>query len=263
MKTGLYENIPDWKYHKGGDGHLSSSQLKYALKNPGLFKAMTMDGLVKYDTAALKFGRASHTFILENDKFEGEYMIFDDSIDMRLKKSKELKKDFEEKAKKLKRTVLPLSDYEKIVSMRHSILEYKPAGDLLSEDGVAEISGYYEMEGMKLKIRPDWLTKSNKIVDLKTSRNASLDSFGRDFKWNFNYDLSAAMYMDGMKRITGEDFEYYFIVVEKEPPFSTAVYSLSTKSFDMGMSKYLEAIAKIALCRDTKTYRLQNRIQEI
>jgi exodeoxyribonuclease VIII len=263
MKTGLYENISDVEYHKGNDGHLSSSQLKYAYKNMGLFKAMTMEGMERYDSNVLKFGRAAHCFILEPEKFDSTYMVFDDSGDMRRKENKEARKEFEAKAREVKRELLNLSDYEKIAAMSMAVQNYEPARGLLS-GGVAEVSGYYSLGDIDLKVRPDYINHEKRvIVDLKTSRDASLQSFTRDFKWNFHYDLSAAMYLDGVKKITGNDYEYYFVVVEKEAPYSIAVYKLSEDSRKFGESKYLEALSKIALCRDTKEYRLQNRVQEI
>ena len=43
MLDGEIRKMPDWKYH-GNDTHLSSSQLKYALKDMNRFKFYSLHG---------------------------------------------------------------------------------------------------------------------------------------------------------------------------------------------------------------------------
>jgi len=264
MLDGEIKKMPDWKYH-GNDTHLSSSQLKYALKDMNKFNSYVNEGMNRFDTPALTFGRASHTFILEQDDFVRNYAIFDDSMDMRLKASKEAKKAFDIEAKKGKKEVIKKSDYTKIQHMFMNISNYSPASELLG-GGEAEVSYFYRQKefGLDLKVRPDYINHDKKyIVDFKTSRDASFASFSRDFKWNFNYDLSAAMYLDGLKHHTNNDYEYYFVVVEKEEPYSVAAYKLSDESYQLGRNKYRKAMEKIVQARETNNYQLQTRIEEI
>lgn len=264
MLDGEIRKMPDWKYH-GNDTHLSSSQLKYALKDMNRFNAYVNEGMSRFDTPALAFGRAAHTFILEQDEFVKNYAIFDDSMDMRLKASKELKKEFDAEAKKNKKEVIKKSDFSRIQYMFMNIANYPNAGKLLG-GGEAEVSYFFRQKefGLDLKVRPDYINHEEKyIVDLKTSRDASHAAFSRDFKWNFNYDLSAAMYLDGLKHCTGEDYDYYFVVVEKEEPHSVAAYKLGEESYQLGRNKYRKAMEKIVQSTETGLYQLQTRIEEI
>tara|TARA_R100001530_G_scaffold132537_1_gene105041 strand:+ start:54 stop:857 length:804 start_codon:yes stop_codon:yes gene_type:complete len=258
------KNMPDWKYH-GNDTHLSSSQLKYALQDMNKFNAMVNGDLGRYDTPALAFGRAAHTAVLEYEKFDSLYAIFDDNMDMRLKASKEIKKEFDIASKAKKLSVLKKSDYLRICQMRLNIDKYSEARDLLN-GGEAEVSYFYTHKnfGLDLKVRPDYVNHElGYIVDFKTSKDASMGSFKRDFTWSYNYDLSAAMYIDGLYHYTGKIYDYYFLVAEKEDPHSVAVYKLGEESYDLGLNKYNKSLEKIIQAKESNVYQLQNRIQEI
>jgi len=256
------KGLPDEDYH-GNSTHLSSSQIKIAYKDLNKFHASVYEGLQKYDTNALKFGRAAHALILEPKTFNNKYAIFDDSMDMRRKESKEIKKDFLESIKGTGQELLNASDYDKICKMTEAVEKYAPAKELLS-GGDAEVSYFFNNGELDLKIRPDYINHTTKtIVDLKTSRDATEYSFARDVKFNFHYDLSAAMYLDGIKRYTGEDYSYYFVVVEKDEPYSIAVYKLGEETLKFGKQKYEKALEKIIQAKERSDYRLQTRIQEI
>ena len=71
------------------------------------------------------------------------------------------------------------------------------------------------------------------------------------------------MYLDGLKHHTNNDYEYYFVVVEKEEPYSVAAYKLSDESYQLGRNKYRKAMEKIVQARETNNYQLQTRIEEI
>ncbi len=149
--------------------------------------------------------------------------------------------------------------------MRVNIETTQHAAELLT-GGEAEVSYFYTNKefGLDLKVRPDYINhEKGYILDLKTSRDAGIDSFKRDFTWSFNYDLSAAMYIDGISHYTGKQYDYYFLVVEKEAPFSVAVYKLGEESYAFGRNKYRKAMEKIVQAKETNTYKLQTRIQEI
>ena len=81
-----------------------------------------------------------------------------------------------------------------------------------------EASMFWERAGVQCKGRPDIIGKINGrrvIVDLKTT--SDFYAFDRKF-WSFGYDVQAAWYAHGLKKITGEDVDFWFLVVDTEEP---------------------------------------------
>lgn len=86
--------------------------------------------------------------------------------------------------------------------------------------------------GIRCKARLD-LLHDDCIPDLKTTKDASYNSFSRDIH-NFYYHCQAAMYTDGMETLDGIRRTWKFIVVENIEPFDCVVYSLGEDSIECG-----------------------------
>ncbi len=85
--------------------------------------------------------------------------------------------------------------------------------------GKPEVSIFHETEdGIKLKVRPDLLTKS-KIIDWKSTTLDDLteESINRTIL-RYGYHISCAMYQWVCKQVLGKWLDFYLIFIQKQEP---------------------------------------------
>ena len=150
------------EYHS--NSAISRSSLFHMSRSPAHFKH-SMENK-ETETDALRFGTMFHTFVLEPELFEKNYVLVD-KIDRRTKEGKAL---FEQIVESGKQAVTAV-EFETINAMRGSIYSNKYAMALLK--GEKEMSYYWqdEMTGIDCKCRPDCITPIgdlNIIVDMKS-----------------------------------------------------------------------------------------------
>ena len=171
---------------------ISYSGLKNLKKSPAHYRQYK-DEPLDVETDAMAFGSAYHTFILEPEKFEQNYYVFDDDAIYQVLigegfKSPRSTKQYKEWAESEMRLIgdrktIEKSDFQKIKDMKDKLMSHYYCRALLS-GGEAEysITGTLQTsEGdINLKARPDYV-KANKhfIIDLKTTFDASEDGFTR------------------------------------------------------------------------------------
>lgn len=91
-----------------------------------------------------------------------------------------------------------------------------------------EVSYFYETEdGIKLKVRPDLLTR-DKIIDWKTCSLDALDeeSIARQII-KYRYDVSLSMYQYVLHEITGKWYKPYLVFVTKSEPYDAMIADIS------------------------------------
>lgn len=87
------------------------------------------------------------------------------------------------------------------------------------------------------------------IVDLKVTRDASPEGFGRQ-AWGFRYDAQAAFYVDGLEALTGKRRPYILIAAEAAPPYAVAVYQVPEAVLAGGRELYTSLLERVAECRE-------------
>lgn len=144
-------------------------------------------------------------------------------------------------------------DADRIIGMRDAVMAHPVASEILNRKGHNEVVGFkiHEATGLLLKGRADRICMDNEnrmvIPDLKTTQRggASLESFTRDiFKWG--YFRQGDFYL----RLFGASF-FIFIVIEKEAPYSVAVYCLDRRALDLGYAKNERDLARVKACQDS------------
>jgi len=238
MKT--YKDMSNEEYHSLSD-YISSSFIK------GVAKHSIAKALQPIEPSqALLFGDAMHTYFEDREAFHRRFKVFDDReliaeiLERRpnitsptmTKDYKVAKGQFEDMLGE-GQVMLSGQDMDTIQHMFNSAT---------NNGGVKEIYNMYEpseiwdehsflteeedVHGLKYRVRPDRLLVRNDtpmaIIDWKSCRDASEKSFRSDF-YRYRYDLQAAFYCEVMG-ILVDDF--YFVAIEKEYPYNTAVYGL-------------------------------------
>lgn len=240
VTTGLIRDLDENTYHAATDS-LSASGAKTLLgKRPP-----------SSDTDALSFGRLVHTVILEPNKLDAYAVLDPDIIGVKADGTKadnptatKAWKDAVFKAKRDGLTIVAPATLAKAEAMAEAVRNHPEAGRLLAAATDHEISAYAEHpSGALVRARFD-LIGPGYIADIKTTRDADPDNFGRSMH-AFGYHISAANYLD-VARANGLDVDRFdLICVEKEPTpggdYRVSVLEIHPDAIDLGRELMAEA----------------------
>lgn len=185
-------------------------------------------------SAALNFGTAFHLAILEPHLFEEQVAVTPEGIDRRTKIGKAEWAAFQEEA--AGRIVLSPTEAEDLEKMKNRVLKHPKAVQLLRGGGRPEVSAFWKdsRTGLICKCRPDFVSESGVLVDLKTTQDASPSGFARACA-KFRYHVQAAWYSNGWQIASGNTPKaFVFVAVEKTPPYGVGVYILAPEALEQG-----------------------------
>lgn len=258
LKLG-YNEISSDDYHADRE-YVSSSGLKLYLKCPREFyqkyvkqkEGTEIEDEEGTKSAALIFGSLVHTSILEPHLLQEEYSIYDGAS-----KRGKAYEDFA--AAQGTKTVITSSQMSH-ADMLKSVFEENKHAVALIKDGDPEKTLCVEMDGIKIKVRADYL-QGEKIIDLKTTANGVTYNEVQRAIIQWDYALSAALYVDAFTQFTGKKHDFYFVFLGKSP-MGCEVYKASEALLEHGRKKYKNAITKINQSRASGSW-FNEGIQEI
>jgi hypothetical protein len=220
--------------------YLSYSSIKYALQDMQLFD-MYMKGQLKKESDALIFGSAYDCKLFTPEKFDANFLVFDDT-----EKCKEIggakprstntyKEWFAEFGQaNIDKTFITIEDN---TIMNDMIYRLKDTGVLDTF-----LMGEYQVEFNEflddIPVRGFLDCKSGSFIsDSKSAK--SVKSFRFDLK-SFGYDIQAYLYtaVFGM-----EDF--YWVAQEKTFPYTIGVYKASEDTINLGRFKFNKGVDMI------------------
>lgn len=239
LKHGINE-CTNSEYHSDKT-YLSSSSLKTILKSASKFHKEHILGERKnLEGAFLDEGTLTHSLILEPEQIEKEFAFFEG-----LRKHG---KDWEE-FKEANEGKLVMSKPQKVRCEAYfkAYKDRKEAQKLI-EGGFPEHTICTDINGVNIKVRCDYINVDKAyIVDVKTtSFPAELDSFKHTIN-QYEYDLSAALYLKAIEDYYKKPFQFYFLVLGKKE-LSCEIYKLSEATRARGTQKVIEAITKYKKC---------------
>ena len=235
--------MPATQYH--ADPSIGHSGLIRLLKSPAHLRE-ALDHPPQ-PTPAMAFGSAVHTYILEPERFSNEFVVAE-KFDRRTKEGKEAAARFE--AANQGKTLITAEDLATLTLMRAAVVAHQGAADLLKQ-GEAELSAFWtdSLTGIPCRCRPDWFN-ATALVDLKSCVDASSRGFSRAIA-NHGYDIQAAFYVDGVKRVTGSELPFLFIAMEKDAPHAVAVYQADPEIIEIGRKKVRAALQLLKWCQES------------
>lgn len=239
-------NLSNEDYHAETSA-ISSTSLKELLRSPMHFMHAQTAPRVEKDH--FRVGTAIHTFLLENDRFLKEYVVTPDKG--KTKASKEAYEEFITAHPGC--TYVSESEMIMLLGIANQVEKHASARELIKL-GQAEESFFWtdEETGILCKCRPDLRCVPFAIMDVKSTNNASPEAFQREVA-KFNYDLSAAMYQEGVYRVTGEKQDFAWLAVEKEAPYAVALYN-ADDYLETGYKKFRRALRLLKACRESQQY---------
>lgn len=237
------------EYHRRSE--LSNSGLNNLIeKSPGHFKYCLENP--PEQTPAMALGTIVHTAILEPERFLDTHVAMPE-CDRRTKAGKEFYETF--LINNHGKTVMAADVYHQVFGMIGSVMAHTMASAIL-RDNHNELSFFGELNGVKMRCRPDILRQGNLLADLKTTDDASFKGFQKSFA-NFNYHRQAAVYTDLVSQVTGEKYDTFTIIaVEKKPPYAVQVFAIDEASLDKGREEYQLGLAKYRECLLTNKWPL-------
>lgn len=208
-------------------------------------------------TSNMVLGTAFHSYLLEEEIFRRNFVVMP-KFDKRTKEGKENAATWE--VENSSKTGLTAEQIQTISDMASSVKLHLGAASLLSY-GLSETSGFWteKQTGIDCKFRTDFLVLDRStntitgIVDVKTCIDASADGFSKAIV-NLGYDVQAPYYQDGLFELTGYRVPFYFIAVEKEPPYAVAVYRTSDSMMNIGRKKYQAALQLLRWCKESNSW---------
>jgi hypothetical protein len=264
----LIENLSSEEYH-GRENTYSSSQLKDLLDDPDLFyKKYVAKTIEREETPAFDIGTYFHTAILEPHKLKLDCAVFEG-----IRRGKEWDKFKEDNKGK---AIITKSEFETakklIESVKNSPMAMGRIGrgnpeistflDLfvcgsdiycLDNDSILGKFGWekakkFPFKGTKItmKARADLLAEDF-ILDLKsTTGNAKSEYSMRSKISNYNYDLSASLYLDLFTASTGKTVSEFVWVFASKDYFNSKTYIASEDNILVGRAKWKKAVLNLA-----------------
>lgn len=252
---GFLTNIED--YHDGPG--LSSSDVKDMNQSfPGWRRNKLNQ--VKKKSDALEFGTLYHTTALEIGEFDKRYAIT--SLARKDSRPNSSWAKQEAAAKEEGKKLVKQSDIDTINAMfariaGNEVEGIKPHSKRKLLLGLKEASFYWKdpQTGVLCKCRPDVITESGHIVDLKTTRCKDDDELQSD-TYKFGYHISAAMYLNGViealrqgpeelhKYVPSVPKNFLFFFQGKKAPYPIFVRHLDPAALGLGTSIFRKTLDK-------------------
>lgn len=274
----LIFDMPSDVYH-GTEGTYSSSQLKTMLEDPELFyKKYITKEMAKEESSAFDTGTYFHTAILEPHNLEKECVVFPGAI-RRGKEWDAFKELHKGKA------ILTKSDKEKADTTIAAIKNSPRCMEFLN-GGKVEVSTFVDLyvfnknvyvffggsvqrltvDGWKpteeitvdllldfatklrIKVRADSIRIEDGIIsDLKsTTGNCKNEHEVKEKVANYEYDLSAALYLDIFTASTGKLFDTFALLFASKDLGNAKAWTVSEKQKKVGRTKWKKAIVLLA-----------------
>lgn len=266
MKDGIYTDLSITDYHSN-QTHLSSTQVRIAKRSLKEFE-WNRKGLIKQEKQSyFDFGNAFELALLDQEGFANNVAILPDS--QWIEEAQKIKKYEKPRQSKHytdsyhefmlgRESQYLINDkgpesYETIKCMLESCYQDKAIQGLIKNTEY-QVSLFWtdEETGLRLKSRPDICKrKKNVVVNVKTTTDGSPKGFSRDLV-NHEYPLQACHEMTGcLNAGLMEQIDMYFwLVVEKVPPFNATIYEFDQEDIKASMDEYRYLLNKVAKARE-------------
>lgn len=188
-----------------------------------------------------------HAAVLEPDVFEDTYAEAP-NLPRTTKAGKEAWAAAAEGGKDL----LTTDELSQIAAIRAALLAHPAAAQALSVPGLNEAT-YITTDpgtGIEIKCRPDRITESGWMVDLKTTRDASSSAFAKSIA-NFGYHVQAAFYMHCLDILGERPKGFIIVAVEKDPPHAVQVFRISASAIQHGTREMFRCLDTLSFCELT------------
>lgn len=232
------------------------SHVKHILRSPAHYLAEKERRFAP--TISMQIGSALHCLVLEGeDQFNRDFILKPDGLSMTTKEGKEWK------AQAGKKTVLSKTDqyasWDAVQGMAASLRTldwFNPSQKDYRKYN--ELSLYWDADGIDCKCRLDRLVLNEDsaiVLDLKTTDSVDPSDFLKKVIGSMNYLFQAAWYVEGTEAVFKVPTTFVFIGVERNPPYATAVFEVSSDMLAEGLRQTKRARELLAHCIKTNEWK--------
>lgn len=252
-------------YHDFGlkNNALRSGHLPHLKRSPAHFKNYLENP--PEETEALRQGKLIHSAFENPEKFLDSYMVepeftgktLDGKESKNSKEAKQKRAEWRENVGKDK-IILTSDEAVMITGILEAVAKHRITKNLL-KDCVCEVSGFVKdpETGVMLQFRPDRIHKMGYVIDLKSTRDASIDYFTKEIFSHYGrfYILNAAHYVHCAKLMgISKANAYTFVAIEKTKPYALNVFALDENQIEVG-ERWRKKLTKLyADCLDKNTW---------
>jgi len=238
MASGIYDI--DIEQYLGQRDYISSSGLKRILDSTAHLHRYLLRQ--NESTPQLDFGTAVHCALLEPERFKREYIALPGAR-ADLFHEHDLMLIEQERGHSLH--FITDAQMAAVQGICAQVARHSDIVGLL-QTGLAERSLFWRdpESGIRCKIRPDLLVLPHLILELKTTFNASLPVFQRTLQMQ-RYHLSAAMYLEGVRQLTGQSLNYVYLVACRHPPYEVQSFVPDAAMLEEGERLFREALNRV------------------
>jgi exodeoxyribonuclease VIII len=260
---GMYPDVPFEQYLKWSA--LSKTILEYGVVSMKHLKAAADGKMDPEESDCLHFGRSLHARLLEPKRYRAEWAVMPDFQPDEPGKYKNYRATNEYKAKEeawrktiTAANILSTTEAEVIEQMASGVMDHD-AVKLLRASGGCELSmTWIDREtGLAIKSRMDKFCPKvrgvSAVVDLKGVRSLDPDDLSRQIH-QLGWHRQSAIYVDGVKELTGEEPDFVFVCIEKTYPHDVAVYRVDDESIEMGRQDYRTVLQRWVKAIETGKY---------
>jgi exodeoxyribonuclease VIII len=252
-EDGLYGCVTELQYFSSV--RLSNSDIGLFKRSPYSLLFKNKNGSALHSNS-MQLGSVVHCLYLEPDNFNKIYGVIPEDIDRRTKQGKQDWASWE--AKNKDKFALRTSVYVEAMNIVARLSDYMGSASDLMGAGHAEVSAFFQLEGVACRARLDYLSHDGIIWDLKTTRDISdfHNSFAR-----YGYHRQAAFYLLALKMLNEPVKGFKTIVVETSEPFESAVFEYDRDALLVGKQEIDLAIDQYKKCVDSDKWPM--RYQEL
>lgn len=247
LNDGHVPELTNEEYH-AAEGLSSTGIRKIINGTPAHYKAYL--DRKEESTSAMKLGTVIHKAILEPQLFEKEFICKPEGMNFATIDSKAWKQASERSGMQ----IVAFDDFHMIREIQKNFRTDPKLRQLFS-GGAVEQSYFWkdEASGVFCKCRPDYFD-GTRVIDIKTAESASPKAFQHSIG-KYGYHHQSAFYLDGLSQLTEKRLtDFIHVVIEKEAPYSVAIYVLDDASLDRARDDLRDAISTVAHCQKTDVW---------
>jgi len=230
---------------------LAQSSLKEFLVSPAHYLA-SLDSKPE-PTKAMQFGTAFHAEMLQDDP--SKFYAVKEKVDGRTKEGRAYNEQFV--IENVGKVVIDTEEASALKGMSNSLWHHPLAYKLmkgLTHKEVASFANYGVNGETRIKGLMDGYSETGEYaLDLKTAEDASPAGF-RKAIWDRAYDLQQVHYTWLLNCNNKPMKTFYFIVIEKKPPYAVGVYTINPASIAKTQVRWENAIQLFGQCQSDGKY---------
>jgi hypothetical protein len=251
LKVGLNKNVSIDEYHNEKETYSNSSIVAFANKGPLKFdyERKNPPKISTQKQHNFDIGNAVHTLVLEPEKYKHRFVTPPDT----LPKSKNSKKYQEWAKENSDKIILSEEDDLLVRAMSDSVLSRKSARKYLT-GGWSEYSFAFDHPaGIRIKYRPDHIPFPGSFTNLKTHMSWGNKDICTSI-YDMKYHWGAYISKKGAEFLTGKHHDYFFVIVDKEPPHDVKTFRCDDELLEIARIEVEPVIESLAECHKTNTW---------